>query len=60
MELLMLLCDICTQFFFFSVLNLYILGGKNSLLPFLTVRSSRSDSHLSKLSMDLQQLHIFN
>lgn len=56
MELLMLLCDICTQFFF-SFLNLYILGKKKSLLPFLTIRSassSGSDSDLSKLSIDLK------
>lgn len=55
MELLMLLCDICTQFFSFSVLNLYISGGKKkSLLHFLTIRSAGSDFHLSKLSMDLK------
>lgn len=57
MELLMLLCDICTHFFF-SFLNLYILKRKKkSLSPFLTLRSastSGSDFDLSKLSIDLK------
>lgn len=49
---------------FFSFLNLYILRKKKkSLLPFLTIKSastSGSDSDLSKLSIDLKLLRIFN
>lgn len=55
MELLMLLCDICTQFFFLIFEFIY-LGEKNNSL-FLTIRSastSGSDSDLSKLSIDLK------
>lgn len=63
MELLVLLCDICTQIFFIFEFIYLEEKKKKSLLPFLTIKSastSGSDSDLSKLSIDLKLLRIFN